>query len=193
MQANKSFYRDFKFHKVQLRSMQNKQKHPQKILTSHVLTTHSPFSFYQFAVVPKTHHLLLYLLFGPQQSKQSCLKRVLFPRQFFTQRTCSTTAVTERPKESLTFPLTVRICSKGVVKRPHDFIHPLNVRYAGVQLGIDEQDSLYHFPVSFTAIRQNFVLAQRIRSRFKRGAHLKSKARLGLIQDNQLAQIVLYT
>lgn len=148
---------------------------------------------YQFAMVPKTPHLLLYLLFGPDQSKDSCLKRVSFPKQFIMQRACNMTAITEWPKESLTFPFTVRICSKGVVKRPHDFIHPLNIRYPRVQLGIDEQDSLHHFPVSFTAIRQNFVLAQRIRSCFKRGAHLKSKARLGLIQDNQLAQIVLYT
>lgn len=95
------------------------------------------------------------------------------------QRTCSTTATAEQSKGSLTFPFAVRVCSKGVVKRPHDFIHALDIGYPGVQLGIDEQDPLHHFPVSFAAIGQNFVLAQRAGGGFKRGAHLENKAESG--------------
>lgn len=111
---------------------------------------------------------------------QDRVNSILFPKQIFRWRACSTTAITEQPKASLTFPFTVRICGKGVVKRPHDFIHPLNIGYPRVQLGIDEQDSLHHFPVSFTAVGQNFVLTQSIRCCFKRGAHLKSKTRADL-------------
>lgn len=162
--------------------MQNKK--PQ-ILTSYTLTTHSPFGFCQFAVVSESSSLAFFFF---AWSVKTELFRVSFPRHFFTQRACSTPAITEHSKESLTFPLTVRICSKGIVKRPHYFIHPLNIRYPGVQLGIDEKDSLHHFPVSFAAVGQNFVLTQRVRRCFKRGAHLKSKARAGLIQGNQLAQ-----
>lgn len=94
-------------------------------------------------------------------SIQTELLRASILKPSFTQRACSTTAPTQRPEEPLTFPLAVRICSKGVVKGPHYFIHPLNVGYPGVQLGIDEKDSLHHFPVSFAAIGQNFVLTQR--------------------------------
>lgn len=95
------------------------------------------------------------------------------------QRSHSTTATAKQSKGFLTFPLTVRVCSKGVVKRPHDFIHALDIGYARVQLGIDEQDPLHHLPVSFAAVGQNFVLAQRAGGGFQRGAHLENKAESG--------------
>lgn len=58
---------------------------------------------------------------------------------------------------SLTFPLAVGVRSKGVVDRPDDLIHALDVRYPRVQFGVDKENPFHHLPVRFTSTGHHLV------------------------------------
>lgn len=50
-------------------------------------------------------------------------------------------------EKALTPPLGGWVVRKHIVERSHDIVHSLHVPNPGVQLGVDEEQPLYHIPV----------------------------------------------